>query len=796
MDKAEFTAVERKVCFQPTTWAGPFLARVFVCRFTCIKRGAEDGFFGLNSRGEKVMKYEQWLGFNGGEYENTIDVADFIRRNYTPYEGEADFLCGPTKRTSALMEKADALLKAERDKGGVLDVDTERVSSLLSYAPGYIDRDNEIIVGLQTDAPLKRGVNPFGGIRMARAACQAYGYKLSDKIEEQFKYKTTHNDGVFHVYTDEMRAARHAGIITGLPDAYGRGRIIGDYRRVALYGTDALIAAKKADKARYGALDMTEDNIRTLEELYKQISFLEALKEMAAAYGKDISKPASNAEEAVQWVYFAYLAAIKEQNGAAMSLGRVSTFLDIYIERDLKNGLITEERAQEIMDDFVIKLRLGRQLRTPEYNELFGGDPTWTTESVGGMCCDGRTMVTKNSYRVLNTLYNLGPAPEPNLTILWSENLPASFKKFCAKLSADTDSVQYENDDLMRPIYGDDYGIACCVSAMKIGKQMQFFGARCNLAKLLLLTLNGGRDENSGVQIAPEGKVFSGKLDYDEVMSQFKKYRAWLCRLYVNTLNVIHYMHDKYAYEKIQMALHDTEVERFMACGVAGLSVITDSLSAIKYASVTPHTGENGLIESFDIQGDFPKYGNDDDRADQIAVSVLRDFSEELKKTPTYRGAKHTLSVLTITSNVVYGKKTGSTPDGRIKGAPFAPGANPMHGREHCGALASLNSVAKLPYECCKDGISNTFSILPSALGKDEKTRTENLVRMLDGYFAQNAHHLNVNVIDREKLVAAMENPDLYPNITIRVSGYAVNFHKLSRAQQLEVLQRTYHEGL
>lgn len=742
------------------------------------------------------MTNKEWQGFNPGRYENEIDVADFIRNNYTPYDGDASFLAGSTPRTKKIMEKVNALLKAEREKGGVLDVDVENVSSLLGFNPGYIDKENEIIVGLQTDAPLKRAVNPFGGIRMARSACEAYGYKLSDKIEEEFRYKTTHNDGVFHVYTDEMRAARHVGIITGLPDAYGRGRIIGDYRRVALYGTAALIEAKKADKKRYGERDMTEENIRACEELYKQISHLEALTKMAAMYGKDITRPAANAEEAVQWLYFGYLAAIKEQNGAAMSLGRVSTFLDVYFERDIKNGVITEQRAQEIMDDFVIKLRITRQLRTPEYNDLFGGDPTWTTESVGGMGEDGRTLVTKNSYRMLNTLYTLGSAPEPNLTILWSKNLPDAFKRFCARVSADTDSIQYENDDLMRPIYGDDYGIACCVSAMKIGKQMQFFGARCNLAKLLLLTLNGGKDENTGMQVAPVGKTFSGKLDYDEVMREFAKYRAWLSRLYINTLNVIHFMHDKYAYEKIQMALHDTEVERFMACGVAGLSVIADSLSAIKYASVTPVTGENGLIERFEIEGDYPKYGNDDDRVDGIAVGVLKDFYEDLKKTPTYRGAKHTLSVLTITSNVVYGKKTGDTPDGRKKGAPFAPGANPMHGREHSGALASLNSVAKLPYECCRDGISNTFSIVPSALGKDAETRDRNLVNMLDGYFAQGAHHLNVNVLDREKLVAAMENPDLYPNITIRVSGYAVNFHKLSRAQQLEVLARTYHDSL
>ncbi len=742
------------------------------------------------------MENTAWKNFNGGKWQTEINVADFIKTNYEPYSGDSQFLRGATDRTNALMEKVNALLKLEREKGGVLDVDVEKVSSLLSYDAGYIDKDNEIIVGLQTDAPLRRGVNPFGGIRLARASCEAYGYKLSDKIEEQFKYKTTHNDGVFHVYTKEMRAARHTGIITGLPDAYGRGRIIGDYRRIALYGVDALIEAKQADKTALGEKPMTEENIRLIEELYKQISFLEAIKEMAALYDKDISKPAENAEEAVQWTYFGYLAAIKEQNGAAMSLGRVSTFFDIYIERDLKAGIIDETRAQEIIDDFVIKLRLSRQLRTPEYNELFGGDPTWTTESVGGMGEDGRTRVTKSSYRILNTLYNLGPAPEPNLTVLWSENLPDSFKHFCAKVSEDTDSIQYENDDLMRPLYGDDYAIACCVSAMKVGKQMQFFGARCNLAKLLLLTLNGGRDENTGVQIAPKGKTFTGKLDYEEVMTAFNKYRKWLCKLYVNTLNVIHYMHDKYAYEKIQMALHDTEVERFMACGVAGLSVITDSLSAIKYATVTPVIGENGLITDFNVEGAYPCYGNDDDRADDIAVKILSDFSSELKKNKTYRGAIHTLSVLTITSNVVYGKKTGSTPDGRKKGEPFAPGANPMHGREKNGALASLNSVAKLSFDCCRDGISNTFTVVPSALGETEEKRNANLADMINGYFASGGFHLNVNVLDRAKLVDAMENPEKYPNITIRVSGYAVNFHKLSKAQQLEVLKRTYHDSL
>ncbi|MDY2714146.1 MAG: formate C-acetyltransferase [Candidatus Borkfalkiaceae bacterium] len=737
---------------------------------------------------------EAWRGFKNGIYQTQIDVRNFIQTNYTPYEGDSAFLAGPTERTKALMKKVNALLKEEQDKGGVLSIDTERVSTLTAYPAGYIDKDNEIIVGVQTDEPLKRGVNPFGGMRMARSACEQYGYKLSDKIEDEFKYKTTHNDGVFAVYTDDMRAARHVGLLTGLPDAYGRGRIIGDYRRVALYGVDFLIAQKQESRKAMGKLDMTEDNIRALEEIHDQIVALGELKKMAEIYGYDISLPATNAREAVQWTYFGYLAAIKEQNGAAMSLGRVSTFLDIYFERDLREGTLTESQAQEIMDDFVIKLRITRQLRTPEYNDLFGGDPTWTTESVGGMGEDGRTLVTKNSYRMLNTLYNLGAAPEPNLTVLWSQKLPEAFKKFCARVSVDTDSIQYENDDVMRPVYGDDYSIACCVSAMKTGKQMQFFGARCNLAKLLLFTLNGGKDERYAMQVAPEGKVFTGKLDYAEVMAAFRQYRKWLCKLYVNTLNVIHYMHDKYAYEKIQMALHDDEVERFLACGVAGLSVITDSLSAIKYAEVTPVIGDNGLITDFIVKGDFPKYGNDDDRVDKIAVEILKGFEEDLKETPAYRGAKHTLSVLTITSNVVYGKKTGSTPDGRKAGEPFAPGANPMHGRDMSGALASLNSVAKIPYEICRDGISNTFSIVPSALGGTDDERAENLVDMLDGYFAQNAHHLNVNVIDRKKLELAMEHPELYPNITIRVSGYAVNFHKLSRAHQLEVLKRTYHD--
>ena len=742
------------------------------------------------------MNFEAWKGFKLGEYCDKIDVRNFIQLNYTPYEGNSDFLSGPTSRTDKLMEKVNALLREEANRGGVYDIDTEHVSSLTTCDAGYIDKDNELIVGLQTDHPLKRGINPFGGIRLCRQACEAYGYKLSDQVETEFSYKTTHNDGVFHVYNSEMRALRHAGILTGLPDAYGRGRIIGDYRRVALYGIDVLIKEKQKDKENLSMQDMSAENIRLIEELYKQIDFLKKLKDMAAIYGVDISLPANNAKEAIQWTYFAYLAAIKEQNGAAMSLGRVSTFLDIYIERDLALGIITEQEAQEMMDDFVIKLRLSRQLRTPEYNELFGGDPTWTTESVGGMGEDGRTLVTKNSFRVLNTLYNLGPAPEPNLTILWSEKLPKGFKDFCTAVSIDTDSIQYENDDVMRPDFGDDYGIACCVSAMKIGKQMQYFGARCNLGKLLLLALNGGKDEKDGKQIAPVGKQFSGKLNFNEVMEAYKKYRNWLCKVYVNTLNVIHYMHDKYAYEKIQMALHDTEVERFMACGVAGLSVVADSLSAIKYASVTAKIGENGLINGFDVEGKFPKYGNDDDAVDEIAVALVKDFYKELKNTPTYRDSIHTLSVLTITSNVVYGKKTGATPDGRKAGEPFAPGANPMSGRDCSGALCSLNSVAKIPYSCCKDGISNTFSIVPDSLGADKKARVENLTDMIDGYFVQGAHHLNVNVLNREKLIEAMEDPNKYPNITIRVSGYAVNFHRLSKEQQKEVISRTFHDKM
>ncbi len=634
-------------------------------------------------------------------------------------------------------------------------------------------------------------------MRMVRQACAAYGYKLSDKIEEEFRYRTTHNDGVFRAYTEEMRKARKCHVITGLPDAYGRGRIIGDYRRVALYGIDVLIEQKMADKARLGEKQMNAENIQLIEEVYRQIDFLKKLRDMGAMYGFDISKPAANAREAIQWTYFAYLAAIKEQNGAAMSMGRVSTFFDIYIQRDIERGILDETGAQELIDDFVMKLRMARILRTPEYNELFGGDPMWITESVGGMGINGKTLVTKSSFRVLNTLYNLGSAPEPNLTVLWSEYMPEGFKEFCAKVSIDTDSIQYESDDLMRPHYGDDYGIACCVSAMKIGKQMQFFGARCNLPKLLLLALNGGYDNTSGISIGPKFDPYVGEvLDYDTVMGRLKVYMEWLCRLYVNTMNVIHFMHDKYAYEKIQMALHDTEVERLMAFGVAGLSVITDSLSAIKYAKVKPIRDENGWIVDFETEGDFPKYGNDIDDVDNIARDMLDSVITELRKTPTYRGATHTLSALTITSNVVYGKKTGATPDGRKKGEPFAPGANPMHNREQNGALASLNSLAKMPYDCCRDGISNTFSIVPEALGHDGKERAKNLVSILDGYFHLNAHHINVNVLNKETLMKAYENPELYPNLTIRVSGYAVNFSKLSREQQREVISRTFHEVL
>lgn len=742
---------------------------------------------------------EEWNGFNRGEWCEKIDVQDFIERNYTFYDGDESFLASPTERTDKLMSQVRELLKTEQERKGVLDVDTEKVSSILSYKPGYIDKELELIVGLQTEAPLRRGLNPFGGIRMCERACENYGYKMSDKVSEEFKYRTTHNDGVFRVYSEEMRKCRHSGIITGLPDAYGRGRIIGDYRRLPLYGMDYLIKEKENDKRLIQERDMSEENIRLVEEIWKQISFMKELITMAAGYGMDITRPAKNAREAIQWLYFAYLGAVKEQNGAANSIGRISTFLDIFIERDIESGIINESQAQELMDDFIIKLRMVRQLRTAEYNELFAGDPTWVTMAEGGISeLTGKPLVTKNSFRVLNSLYNLGSASEPNITILWSENLPEPYKRFCAKVSIDTDSIQYENDDLMRPRYGSDYSIACCVSAMKTGKQMQLFGARCNLAKVLLMALNGGREELHGDQIAPKGKVFEeGKpLEYDEVIKAYDVYSDWIARLYVNTLNVIHYMHDKYAYERLMMAFHDSEPERLMAFGMCGLSVLVDSLSAIKFAKVTPIKDNNGIIVDYVTEGDYPKYGNDDDRVDDIAKWIVDDFIDKLRKTKTYRGATHTLSILTITSNVVYGKKTGNTPDGRKTGEPFAPGANPMHGRDSSGAVASLASVAKLSYDSCRDGISNTFTVTPKVLGDDEHDRVSRLVMLLGGYFSNNAHHLNVNVLNRDKLIDAMNNPYKYPNLTIRVSGYAVNFNKLSRKQQEEVISRTFHEKL
>ena len=742
--------------------------------------------------------FTQWEGFQTGKWQEEINVRDFIQRNYAPYEGNEEFLKPATGRTEELLHKFENLLVLEREFGGVLDIDTHTVTSLLNYKPGYLDKDKEIIVGLQTDRPLKRGVNPFGGLRMTREACKAYGYELSQKVEDEFQYRTTHNDGVFRVYNKATKAARHCGLITGLPDAYGRGRIIGDYRRVALYGVDRLIEEKQKDKDRISMETMDVDHIRQLEELYQQINFLGKLKEMAAMYGYDISQPAQNAKEAVQWLYFAYLGAIKEQNGAAMSLGRTSTFLDIYFERDLERGILDETQVQEIVDDFVMKLRMARHLRTPEYNDLFAGDPMWITESIGGMGEDGRTLVTKNSYRMLHTLYNLKPSAEPNLTVLWSKNLPENFKRFCAKVSCDTDAIQYENDDLMRPQFGDDYGIACCVSAMRIGKEMQFFGARANLAKMLLMALNGGKDEKHNMQVGPKHEPYQGEyLEYDKVMELLDIYRPWLANMYANTMNVIHYMHDEYAYEKTQMALHDTDVHRYMAFGIAGMSVLADSLSAIKHAKVRCiRDEETGLITDYEIIGEYPAFGNDDDRADQIASEQVRLFYEELKKQKLYRDAEPTLSILTITSNVVYGKKTGATPDGRKAGEPFAPGANPMHGRDINGALASLNSVAKISYQYCKDGISNTFSIVPQAMGKTEEERLANLTAVLDGYFGQMAHHLNVNVLNRDTLVDAYNNPAKYPNLTIRVSGYAVNFNKLTKEQQKEVISRTFHERI
>ncbi len=736
-----------------------------------------------------------WKDFKKGNWSENIDVLDFINLNYSQYEGDAEFLEGPTESTKKLWDELTVLFKKERDNGGTLDVDVDTVSGIDAYAPGYIDKDLEKIVGLQTDAPLKRAIMPYGGIRMVENSCDAYGFKLNPEIKEIFtKYRKTHNQGVFDVYTEEMRNARKAGIITGLPDAYGRGRIIGDYRRVALYGVDFLIEKKKEEKLSLANEPMTEDTIRLREEIAEQILALNKLKNMANSYGIDISGPATNAQEAVQWLYFAYLAAIKDQNGAAMSIGRTSTFLDIYIERDLANGTITEKEAQELIDHYVMKLRLVKFLRTPEYNDLFSGDPTWVTESIAGMNSDGRSWVTKNSFRILNTLYNIGPSPEPNLTVLWSTKLPQGFKDFCSKVSIDTSSVQYENDDLMQDFTGDDYGIACCVSAMRLGKQMQFFGARVNLAKTLLYSINGGIDEKSGVQVGPaQAPLKDEVLDYETVRARFEEYSEWLAGLYVNTLNVIHYMHDKYSYESLEMALHDKDVFRTMACGIAGLSVCADSLSAIKYAKVKPIRNEEGIVVDFETEGEFPMYGNNDDRVDEIAVELVRGFMNKIRKHKTYRNATHTQSVLTITSNVVYGKKTGNTPDGRKAGEPFAPGANPMHGRDSHGALASLSSVAKLPYEESQDGISNTFSIVPAALGKSMDERVKNLSSMMDGYFTQKAQHLNVNVLDRETLLDAMENPENYPQLTIRVSGYAVNFIKLTREQQMDVISRTFH---
>ena len=738
-----------------------------------------------------------WRNFNDGAWKNEINVSDFVKLNYTMYDGDASFLKGSTERTKEVKNRVDELLIEENKNGGVLSVDTENVSSLLTYKPGYIIKGKDIILGLQTDEPLKRAVNPFAGYRNAIQACDAYGYELGENVKQEFKYRTTHNTGVFRVYTDTMKKARHAGVLTGLPDAYARGRIIGDYRRLALYGMDYLIEKRKEDKRRLGEEDMSEENIRLIEESSKQLEFMEQLKIMASEYGCDISRPAENAKEAVQWLYFGYLGAVKEQNGAANSIGRISNFIDIYIERDMKEGTLDESGAQELIDDLVLKLRLVRHLRTPEYNELFAGDPVWVTCALAGVTEDGRHMVTKTCFRFLQTLYNLGSSAEPNLTVLWSQKLPEGFKKFCAKVSIDTDSIQYENDDVMRKDFGDDYSIACCVSAMKTGKQMQFFGARCNLAKVLLMALNGGREELHGDQIAPEGKIFEEKvLDYDEVLEAFKVYASWMANLYVNTMNVIHFMHDKYAYERLMMAFHDIKPQRLMAFGISGLSVLADSLSAVKYARVTPVKDERGLIVDFKTEGDFPKYGNDDDRVDDIVKWVTEYFYAELCKTKTYRDAKHTLSLLTITSNVVYGKKTGATPDGRKAGEPFAPGANPMHGRDSQGALASLNSVAKLNYDCCQDGISNTFSITPETLGADDESRVDNLTNVLDGYFVQDAHHLNVNVLNRQKLIDAMNDPTLYPSLTIRVSGYAVNFNKLSKDKQLEVISRTFHEKM
>ncbi|OAB46424.1 formate C-acetyltransferase [Paenibacillus antarcticus] len=749
---------------------------------------------------EKELKDVQsgWRGFQKGKWARKVNVNDFIIKNITPYIGDEAFLVGPTQNTTDLWKIVSDLTKQERENGGVLDVDVNTPATIVSHNPGYLDKDKEQIVGVQTDAPFKRSIQPLGGIRMVIDACEEYGFKLNEEVIEIYSnIRKTHNQGVFDAYTSDMRAARKAGIITGLPDAYGRGRIIGDYRRVALYGINFLVKDKKNELNDLEVDVIDEDVIRLREELSEQIRALAELKKMAEMHGFDISEPAKTAKEAFQWLYFGYLAAIKEQNGAAMSLGRVSSFLDIYVQRDVAEGTLTEEQAQEMVDHFVMKLRMVKFLRTPDYNELFSGDPTWVTESIGGMSVNGQTRVTKSSFRFLHTLYNLGAAPEPNLTVLWSEQLPEAFKKYCSKVSIETSAIQYENDDLMRPIYGDDYGIACCVSAMRIGKQMQFFGARANLAKCMLYAINGGIDEKSGAQVGPEYPAITADvLDYDEVMKRFKPMMQWLSKLYMNSLNVIHYMHDKYAYERIEMALHDRDILRTMACGIAGLSVAADSLSAIKYGTVRPVRNEKGIAIDFIIEGEYPCYGNNDDRVDSIAIELVETFMGMLRKNKTYRNALPTQSILTITSNVVYGKKTGTTPDGRKAGEPFAPGANPMHGRDKKGALASLSSVAKLPYEDSLDGISNTFSIVPKALGKEEETRKSNLVSMMDGYFGSGAHHLNVNVFNREQLIDAMDHPEEYPQLTIRVSGYAVNFIKLSREQQLDVINRTFHGSM
>jgi len=741
---------------------------------------------------------ENWQGFKSGNWQGEIDVRDFIQKNYVPYNGDDAFLVEPTNRTKAVWEKCRELLARENDKGGVLDVDTEVVSTTISHGPGYIDKENEVIFGLQTEQPLTRGVIVNGGLRMAEQACEEYGYKLSDKITEIYsKHVKTHNDVVFSLYTPEMRKARSLGLLTGLPDSYGRGRIIGDYRRIALYGLDALIKQKQQDKEELFGSSMFEETVRDRDEVAQQIKALKDLKQMAASYGFDISQPAKDMKEAVQWIYFGYLASVKEQNGAAMSIGRVSTFLDIYSNRDLAKGTLTEEGVQEIIDQFVIKLRLVRMLRTPQYNELFAGDPIWVTESIGGIGEDGRSLVTKNSYRMLHTLYNLGPAPEPNMTVLWSKRLPENFKRFAAKVSVKTSAIQYENDEVMRPAYGDDYGITCCVSAMKLGKMMQFFGARANLAKSLLLAINGGRDEKTNKQLAPQMPLPAEDiLDYADVRQKYSQVLAWLAGLYVNTMNVIHYSHDRHAYEAGQMALHDSKIERLMAFGVAGLSVAIDSLSAIKYAKVKPVRNEAGVATDFIVEGDFPKYGNNDPRVDYLAKEITHEFITELRKHPAYRGATHTLSILTITSNVMYGQKTGTTPDGRKIGEPLAPGANPMHGRDTSGALAAMKSIANISYDDCRDGISYTFSIVPGALGKTEDIRVNNLAAMLDGYSGYMAHHININVLDRSVLEDAMKHPENYPQLTIRVSGYAVNFIKLDRAHQLEVISRTFYEAV